>query len=117
MSSPKWLIAILMVFVMLQLVNGVLEYTYLPGDSTGDTIFGSLFSMSPKTPFAMWQAFTWDYAQFQQYMPDGSYNSWYILKYILFYPLSAGVAVLFLIAVLNLLSRALGGLFGMFGRS
>ena len=71
MSSPKWIIAILMAFVLLQVINGIIEYQWL--GETGGTVKSIIQpSLSPGYLFGLWDALWWDYAQFQPVLPDGT---------------------------------------------
>ena len=88
MTQPNWLIGIATLFVVLTLVCGVLEGTYLgPGEIgllktliTWPGIWGI-----PTWIAAAWHMLWFDYACF--------YGDWLILKYAIFWPISVGLVV------------------------
>lgn len=115
MSSPKWIIAILMAFVLLQIINGIIELQWM-GDTEG-TIEGIIHpSISPAYVLELWKALWWDYAQFAPYLPDGSYNPWSLFRYAVLLPLSAGVAFVIIMSMLRVVAQAMGSVLGIFGR-
>ena len=118
MSSPKWIIAILMAFVLLQVINGIIEYQWL-GNTVGEegTIEAIIQpTLSPNYLYGLWDALWWKYAQFAPILPDGSYNPWSLFRYAVLLPLSAGVAFVIILSMLRVVAQALGSVLGVFGR-
>ena len=106
--SIKWIIGLMTAFVILTILSGIIEMQYLGTSDAG--ILHNIITAPKITTFndpisivvtlatatlniakALWQAFWWDYAFFQGY--------WVIIKYALFWPISIGIIVAFLLAI------------------
>ena len=106
--SIKWIIGLMTAFVFLSLLSGVMEMQYLGTSDAG--ILHNIITAPQVTSFnnpltapiafasaawniakALWAAFWWDYAFFQGY--------WVIFKYAIFWPISIGIIIAFVLAI------------------
>lgn len=115
--NPKWLIGILMMFVLCSIFSGIIEMAYI-GD-TETSVIGRLFYVDALTvqgtwgnitsfftgvftqPLqflqALWDVLTWDYAMFH-----GAYG----IVRILLFTVSAGLIVSFVLTLVRGVSSA-----------
>lgn len=91
LTNPKWLIGILMAFIVLTLISGVIEGTYIGADEVTtlkDFVRPPLSSPSSMYTWlteTLWTVLWFDYAFF--------HGGWSIFRYAIFLPVSAGVVI------------------------
>jgi len=105
MTSPKWLIGILTAFVLLTLLNGILEGVYL-GEGTV-TRLQTLMSLPTSLAWFsnLWGVLWFDYSFF--------HGGWIILKYALFWPISLGLLISYGALLVQSIIGGLGRIVGL----
>lgn len=112
--NPKWIIGLLMLFILAAIFSGIMEQTYV--GTAEETILERL--MSPNFPEfssplgaitgfisltwgwiqALWDVFTWNYAMYQ--------GDWAIVRWVFLLPLSIGLVVSLVLAAVRGVSSA-----------
>jgi len=118
LTNPKWLIGIFMLFVVLTLISGVLEGTYLGTEET--SLLRRAISPPLERPWALpkWFLDTVPSVLFFQYA--FFHGEWRVFQYIFFWPISVGVMVSFgallIQASIVAIRSVVGGLLGFLRR-
>jgi len=107
--KASWIIGLWMLFIGGALLSGILEMQYLGGSESVSGVFNSLMSVPSLANLnfleivgavigivwnwiqAFWDMLWWNYAFFD--------DSWAIIKWILFYPLSVAMVVTTVMAI------------------
>jgi hypothetical protein len=98
--KTSWFIGLLMLFMLMSLVSGIIELQYLGGSQDSEAIMERLFSspaLSWDILFALWDALWFNYAFFT--------GAWQIVRWVLFMPISAAIAINLMILLINALSN------------
>jgi len=109
LTNPRWLIGILTTFGILTLISGILEGTYLgPGEVSllQEFVRPPIFDPIKMIEWfgTLWRVLWFDYSFF--------YGNWNIVKYVLFWPISAGVVVSVGVVLLQAAYTAFMSFFG-----
>lgn len=101
MTNPKWLVGLMTIFIVFQVLCGLVEKTY------GVETTRLILLMKPSLSVTYLQTF-WDMLWFNYSFFHGG---WEILKYVLFWPISIGLVISFVATIVMGLIGVLRGLF------
>jgi len=101
MTNPKWIIGLMTLFVVFSLISGLIEWAY------GSEVTKLTTLMKPSLSISyvenLWNMFWFNYPFF-----SGHYA---VVKYAIFWPISIGLIVSFVVMVVSGIVGLLRGLF------